>query len=93
MEIVIKTSFLKQLKKLPPKVQLSVRDVIQVLRTTKNLETSGLDHKLMEGQGKGKNYYRIRIGQWRIEVEVTNPHLVVITILSRGDIYKHFPPR
>jgi mRNA interferase RelE/StbE len=47
----------------------------------------------MEGQRKDENYYRIRIGQWRIGIEVIEPRVVIITILSRGDVYKHFPPK
>ena len=93
MEVIIKKSFLKALKLTPKSVQILVKEIITVkLPQAKNLETSGLDYKKLEGQRKGENYYRIRVGEWRIGVEYLNPKIIIITILSRGSIYKKFPP-
>ena len=51
-----------------------------------------LDYTKMEGQRKGENYYRIRIGDWRMGMEYIHPKVIVLRILARGTIYKHFPP-
>lgn len=93
MVVTLKTSFVKELKKLPSKTQLLVLKVLQALRDCEALETSGVDFTKMEGQKKGENYYRIRVGQWRIGVEYIHPDIIAITVLSRGNIYKHFPPK
>ncbi|MBD2755497.1 type II toxin-antitoxin system RelE family toxin [Spirosoma validum] len=99
MEITVRKSFIKELKKLPSKIQQSVRTILEELEEATDLENSGVDYKYMEGQKQGQNYYRIRVGSWRMGGEYTPPvneqtaASVIITILSRGDIYKKFPPK
>ena len=94
MEVIVKKSFLKVIKTVPKPVQDTVKEIItEKLPRAKSLEDSGLDYKKMEGQKKGENYYRIRVGDWRIGVEYVNPRIIIITILSRGNIYKRFPPK
>ena len=42
-------------------------------------------------KGKRNDYYRIRLGDWRVIYTLINGKIIVITILaagSRGDIYK-----
>ncbi len=99
MEVTFRKSFIKELQKLPSKVQQSVKNNIEELAKAIDLESSGVDYKYMEGQKKDQNYYRIRVGGWRIGIEYTPPNdeqigaTVIITILRRGDIYKQFPPK
>lgn len=93
MEIIFKKSFIKTLKAAPTKVQESVRHVITEIESAKNLSEISLDLKKIEGQKKNENYYRIRTGEWRIGIEYSEPNIVFITILHRGSIYKHFPPK
>lgn len=99
MEITVRKSFIKELQKLPSKIQQSVREILEKLAQASDLESSGVDYKYMEGQKKDQNYYRIRIGGWRMGIEYTPPNdeqiaaAIVVTILSRGNIYKKFPPR
>jgi mRNA interferase RelE/StbE len=92
MEIIIRSSFLKELKKLPPKIQVSIHTILKTLSAAQSLESSNVDYKKMEGQKKGESFYRIRVGQWRLGIEYIDPKIIVITVLSRGNIYKHFPP-
>ncbi|TDE16854.1 hypothetical protein [Dyadobacter psychrotolerans] len=54
MEIVYKRRFVKELVKLPGKVQSGVKDVFDKLKKADSLEASGVDYKLMEGQKKGR---------------------------------------
>ncbi|MDQ6814872.1 MAG: type II toxin-antitoxin system RelE/ParE family toxin [Bacteroidota bacterium] len=91
MEVVIKKSYIRNLKRVPKPIFLASDAVIDKLRAASSLERSGLDYIKMEGQRKGENYYRIRIGEWRIGIEYVNPTVIIICILSRGNIYKHFP--
>ena len=91
MELIIKKSFPKAVKSAPKHIQEAVKEVVTKLIVAKSLETSGLDYTRMEGQKKGENYFRIRIGDWRIGAEYVNPKIILITILTRGNIYKQFP--
>ena len=93
MEIIYKKKFIKELEKLPKKVQSGIKDVLDKLYASDNLETSGVDYKLMEGQKKGQNYYRIRVGTYRVGIEYIKPDVIVIIVASRGDVYKVFPPK
>lgn len=92
MEVILKKSFSKSLKLTPKHIQESVQTiVIPALENFDSLEESGLDFKKMEGSKKTENYYRIRVGDWRIGIEYIKPNVILITILSRGSIYKQFP--
>lgn len=93
MEVIIKKSYLKDLKKVPNPVFVASDTVIDKLKSSTSLENSGLDYTKMEGQKKGENYFRIRIGDWRIGIQYLNPRIVIITILHRGMIYKKFLPQ
>jgi mRNA interferase RelE/StbE len=93
MEVIVKKSFPKAVKATPKHIQEAVKEVITKLAAAKNLETSGLDYTKMEGQRKGENYFRIRTGDWRIGAEYVNPKIILITILTRGNIYKQFPAK
>ncbi len=62
MEVIIKKSYLKDLKKVPKAIFSASDTVIDKLKSSSSLENSGLDYIKMEGQKKGENYYRVRIG-------------------------------
>jgi mRNA interferase RelE/StbE len=93
MEVAISRSFIKDIKLAPKRVQLAADMAIRKLIEATSLKTSGLDHRKMEGQKKGENYYRIRIGDWRIGIEYIHPNIIVLRLLIRGAIYRQFPPR
>ena len=93
MEVIITRSFMKDLKSKPKAVVQAVEKLISQLEAAKNLEQSGTDFRKMEGQKKGEHYYRIRTGDWRVGVEYLHPKIIVIRILARGEVYKHFPPQ
>lgn len=93
MEVIFKKNFPKALKSTPKHIQEAVKEVIDKLVAAKNLESSGIDYIRMEGQRKGENIFRIRIGDWRIGAEFISPKITLITIITRGNIYKQFPPK
>ena len=84
--------FKKDLKSTPADIQKRVLDVIDKLEAARNLESSGLDYKRMEGQKSSENYFRIRVGDWRIGIECIHPDVTLLRILTRSNIYKTFPP-
>ena len=93
MEIINTKRFTKEVAKTPTHVQLAVRKVIDKLIIADSLETSDVDYTFMEGQKKDENFFRIRIGQWRIGAELVEPDIILLRVLPRGTIYKHFPPK
>jgi len=92
MEVVITRSFMKDLKSKPKEVINAVAQLLQQLESSSSLEKSGVDFKKMEGQKKGEHYYRIRLGAWRVGIEYLHPKVIVLRILARGEVYRHFPP-
>ncbi len=93
MEVIIGKQYLKDLRKVPKYVLIAADAVIDKLKSAENLNKSGVDYTKMEGQKKIENYYRIRVGEWRIGVVLKTPSIIILTILSRGEIYKKFPPQ
>lgn len=92
MEVVVSRTFMKDLRTKPATVVLAVDKMIAALESADSLELSGVDYKKMEGQKRGEHYYRIRLGEWRVGIEYIRPKVVVLRILSRGEVYKYFPP-
>jgi mRNA interferase RelE/StbE len=87
MEIIITKTFEKQLKLVPKYIKESTIAVLEALETAKNV-TEIKDLKKLSGY---TNYYRIRIGNYRMGLQIINPKIIVVTILHRGTIYKVFP--
>jgi len=89
MEIIFDRSFSKSLNKLNDKeIRSKIEQVIiEVESADSLLQIANL--KKMQGF---KTFYRIRIGDYRIGIELENPEtLRFIIILHRKDIYKKFP--
>ena len=93
MEVRYKPRFKKALLSCPKHIQEAVFEIIVKLELAESIEKSNVDYKRMEGQKKGGNYYRIRIGQYRMDLEYIHPEILLITIMIRGNIYKNFPPK
>lgn len=93
MVVLFVSRFRKDLKTAPKNVQQKVFEVIEKLEAADNLEKSGLDCRKIEGQKSHEHYHRIRIGNWRIGIEYIRPGVTLLRVLSRGEIYKSFPPK
>lgn len=93
MEVITRSTFYKDAKKCPAYIQKKANEVLYILEKAESLKESGLDYSKCKGSRKGEKYYRIRIGDWRMGVELKHPKVIVITILVRGQVYKKFPPR
>ncbi len=89
MEVQYRKQFLKDLKKLQSGhvyeriVQLVFTDLpnTQLLK-----EIAGV--KAMKGY---PNRYRIRIGNYRVGIEVHGENAEVMRVLHRGEFYRYFP--
>ncbi len=87
MEIIITKTFEKQLKSVPKYIRESAIAVLEALETVTNVSEIK-DLKKLSGY---TNYYRIRIGNYRMGLQIINPKIIVVTILHRGTIYQLSP--
>jgi mRNA interferase RelE/StbE len=81
-------SFAKDLRGVEAKGLLGrVREVIEAAEKADSLaELSNV--KKLKGGG---NYFRVRVGDYRIGIALENDTIVFVRFLNRKDIYKHFP--
>ena len=88
MEILITNKFRKQADKIDnKKLKITLYRLIQKFEHAKELtEISNL--KKLKGH---KNYYRVRLGDYRIGLVVQNNSVIFAAIDHRSDIYKYFP--
>ncbi|MFL6256671.1 MAG: type II toxin-antitoxin system RelE family toxin [Pyrinomonadaceae bacterium] len=88
MKVEFRDSFAKDLKGVKEKSLLGrVREVIEAVEKADSLaELPNL--KKLKGGG---NYFRVRVGDYRIGVALDGDTVVFVRFLNRKDIYKHFP--
>ncbi len=88
MKVAFKKAFLKDLEKLP-------RNAYQKIVSLVFHEIPKVDHvqdiKNVRKITGDKNYFRIRIGHYRIGFEDRGGELVFMRVLHRKDIYRYFP--
>lgn len=88
MKVVFESSFARDLKRIKDKsllaqIQETIDDVkaADVLNDVRHL-------KKMQGY---ETFYRIRLKEYRIGIEVAGNEVVFVRILHRKDIYRYFP--
>jgi mRNA interferase RelE/StbE len=68
-------------------VKRQLLEVISEVENSQNL--SEIEHvKKLRGV---ENYYRIRIGDYRLGLKVENNIVIFVRFLDRKDIYRYFP--
>ena len=88
MRIAFEASFARDLKRV--KDEQLLRRVEQVIGEIK-AATELSDIKRL-GKLKGHDtFYRIRLGDYRIGIEVLEDKVILVRILHRKDIYRYFP--
>ena len=89
MEVQYRQSFLRDLKKLKGQ---SVYDRVYelVFATLPEIDTlrDVTNVKAMRGYS---NYYRIRVGSYRVGIEVQGNNVEVMRVLHRREFYRYFP--
>ena len=88
MNIEARKSFEKDVLKIDDnKIANSLTKVLDKLENCKSL--SDISHlKKMAGKG---NYFRIRVGSYRLGLKLENETIILLRFMSRKDIYKYFP--
>lgn len=93
MEVIFKNSFKKDLRSCPKFVIEKVGEVVQSIISAKSLADTTLDFEKIKGQSKGSQFYKIRIGDYRIGIENINPTVFFVCVFPRGKDYKNFPSK
>jgi len=89
MDLKFENSFKRDLKKTKDKNVLEeLRKIIKDLEEINELRNFKGDLKKLRSE---KNFWRIRIGDCRIGLEIESNTLIFVRILHRKEIYKYFP--
>ena len=88
MKTEFRDGFTKDLKEISEKAILNrIRTAIELIEKVTTLE--GVPQvKKLKGGG---NFYRIRVGDYRIGIALDQDTVVFVRCLNRKDIYKFFP--
>jgi mRNA interferase RelE/StbE len=88
MQVAFKKTFFKDLQRLPPEIQSKVQQTVFVeipaIDSLNNLHNA----KKLRGF---ENYYRLRIGVYRLGFKYENSKITFYRILHRKEIYRYFP--
>jgi mRNA interferase RelE/StbE len=88
VKVEFRDSFAKDLKGVKEKGLLGrVREIIEAVEKADSL-TELPNLKKLKGGG---NYFRVRVGEYRVGVALDGDTVVFVRFLNRKDIYKHFP--
>ena len=89
MKLLIANSFEKDFRRVrDPALEKRIRAAIQEVQEAKGL-TDLAQIKKLAGSG---NYWRIRVGEYRIGAKLQSDTLVFVRVLNRKEIYRRFPP-
>ncbi len=87
MKIEIRSSLLKDIKKIQKAQKLRLEEVYLSLKECEEIAQIPNIKKL-----KGfENFYRIRIGDYRLGLAIEDDRVILLHFLHRKDIYKFFP--
>ena len=88
MKVLFEKSFGRDLKKIKDKRLLTqVQETIDQVESAASInDVSNL--KKMQGFDA---YYRIRVGDYRIGIEISEGQVIFVCFLNRKDIYRYFP--
>lgn len=97
MDFLLTKDFNKDFDKLPGKIKFKIKTFIEDVELKSNFsELSNNNIKKLKDKSSN-NYYRLRIGDYRIgfRVDIVNNEDIILFLVakSRGEIYKKFPPK
>ena len=88
MKIEVQKSFEKDISKVGNKLLAS--KILSLIDDIASLQTISDIHHLKKLHAK-ENYYRIRVGDYRLGFKVENDVVILLRFMHRKDIYKYFP--
>jgi len=88
MKVLFEKSFGRDLKKIKDKRLLKqVQETIDQVESAASISDVS-NMKKMQGFD---TYYRIRVGNYRIGIEISEGQVIIVCFLNRKDIYRYFP--
>ena len=88
MNVHFRASFARDTKKISNKDNFKhVRETIEQIERAAGLQDI---HGLTKLKG-GRNYYRVRVGEYRISMILEADAFVFVRCLDRKEIYRYFP--
>ena len=88
MNVQFRDSFSKDLRNIKNKDLLDrIREALEHIENTQNPHDI-TNLKKLKG---GSNYYRIRVGEFRIGLTIENDTVAFVRCLNRKEIYRYFP--
>ena len=88
MEVRFKASFKRDIKRIQDQ---SVLDGIgQAIDNVKAADTRGAINSFSKLRGY-KDFYRIRVGIYRLGLKIVDGEIIFVRVLPRKDIYRFFP--
>ena len=88
MKVEFRKSFTKDLKNVADKNVLKrVKEAIEAVENAETL-TEISNRKKLKGE---KNYFRLKLGDFRLGFALENDTIIFVRFLPRKDIYKYFP--
>ncbi len=88
MKIAFEARFARDLKHICNKQLL--QQVQQVIENVKEAATIDTVRGLKKMQGYD-TFYRLRLGDYRIGIEVVDDQVIFVRFLHRKDVYRYFP--
>jgi mRNA interferase RelE/StbE len=88
MKIKFESKFEKDLRNIKDKKLLS--KIKEVILECKAVQTFNELKNIKKMQGY-QTFYRLKIGDYRVGIEIVNDELIFVRLLHRKDIYRFFP--
>ncbi len=88
MKTLFEKSFARDLKKIKDKRLL--KQVQETIDQVESAASIGDVSNVKKMQGFD-SYYRIRMGDYRIGIEISEGQVIFVCFLNRKDIYRYFP--
>jgi mRNA interferase RelE/StbE len=88
MKVLFEKSFGRDLKKIKDKrLRKQVQEVIDQVKSAASINDVSNLKKMQDFD----TYCRIRLGNYRIGIEISEGQVIFVCFLNRKDIYHHFP--
>ena len=88
MNVVFKNSFVKDLRKIKERaLGMRVKEAIESIEQATTLQQIA-NLKQLKGSA---DYYRIRVGDYRIGLRLEEETIILVRFLHRKEVYRYFP--
>ena len=91
MQTKLTHSFVKDLRSLPLPVKKRVLETIEACKIAESV--ADIPNRKSLYAKKNHNFFRIRVGDYRVGVQIIGDVLTFEMVGVRGDFYKKYPPK